>query len=47
LSLTLSESNGRALFVQIRNHVVIARGLLVAGMRLTPVLSLARQLAIE
>ena len=39
LSLTLTENSGRALFAQIREHVrdLIARGLLVPGMRLPPV----------
>jgi len=49
LSLTLTENSGRALFAQIREHVrdLIARGLLVPGMRLPPVRALARQLGVN
>ena len=49
LSLTLTQNSGRALFAQIRDHVrdLITRGLLVPGMRLPPVRSLARQLGVN
>jgi 2-aminoadipate transaminase len=49
ISLTLSESTGRALFAQIRDHVrdLVARGVLLPGMRLPPVRSLARQLGVN
>ena len=49
LSLTLTQNSGRALFAQIREHVrdLIARGLLVPGMRLPPVRALARQLGVN
>ena len=49
LSLTLTQNSGRALFTQIREHVrdLIARGLLVPGMRLPPVRALARQLGVN
>jgi 2-aminoadipate transaminase len=49
LSFTLSDANGRALFAQIREHVrdLIARGVLLPGMRLPPVRALAEQLGVN
>lgn len=49
LSLTLSDSDGRALFAQIREHVrdLIVRGALLPGMRLPPVRALAEQLGVN
>lgn len=49
LSLTLSGNNGRALFVQIREHVrdLIVCGTLLPGMRLPPVRALAQQLSVN
>ena len=49
LSLTLAGNTGLALFAQIREHVrdLIARGMLVPGMRLPPVRALARQLGVN
>lgn len=49
LSFTLSVNNGRALFAQIREHVrdLIARGVLLPGMRLPPVRALAEQLGVN
>ena len=43
------QNTGRALFAQIREHVrdLIARGMLVPGMRLPPVRALARQLGVN
>lgn len=49
LEFTLSSRNGRALFVQIREHIhdLVTRGVLSPGMRLPPIRALARQLGIN
>ena len=49
LALNVSNDNGHALFVQIRDQIrdLIVRGILVPGMRLPPVRSLAGQLNVN